>query len=355
MSPINDIAPVVDELEWPRLGAWLLDHVPELDGDMDVSQFTGGHANLTYCVSFGDREIVVRRPPFGEIPPGAHDMAREYRVLRGLNPIFDRAPQALAFCEDESVIGAPFLVVERRQGTVVRTAIPTSLAVLPHVERRLSHSLVDALADFHAVDPTAAGLERLGRPEGFLDRQLAGWYDRWQRAAPEPLTVFDQVHARLVNTQPTPSRVSLVHNDFKFDNCMFAEGDPDRVTSIFDWDMATLGDPLVDVGTLLSYWKDPADSIDRSPTIGLDMTNFISRTEVVDRYAAAGHDVDNIDWYEAFATWKLAIVLQQLFNRFARGDTDDDRLAELGQHVQPLAEHANAMLGAMTAHRREIR
>lgn len=349
MNSHNDTAQVADELDWSNLEAWLRRHIPELDGTLDVAQFTGGHANLTYCVSFGDNELVVRRPPFGEIPPGAHDMAREYRVLSGLNPVFDRAPQALAFCEDESIIGAPFLVVERRRGVVVRSDIPQSLAGLPEVERRLSHALVDALAEFHAVDPDAAGLERLGRPDGFLERQLAGWNDRWQRAAPEPIPAFDEVHARLVGTRPAHSRVSLVHNDFKFDNCMFAEGDPDRVTSIFDWDMATLGDPLVDLGTLLSYWKDPLDTIDRSPTVDLDMRGFLTRAEVIERYAGADHSVDGIQWYQAFATWKLAIVLQQLFNRFAAGDTDDERLGRLGQHVRPLVEHAHVMLAAPAA------
>ena len=346
MNPLNDTAQVVEEMDWPTLEAWLRNRMPELDGDMDVVQFTGGHANLTYCVSFGGRDLVVRRPPFGEIPPGAHDMAREYRVLSGLNPVFDRAPRALAFCEEETVIGAPFLVVERRQGVVVRSEIPPSLAALPGVGRRLSGALIDALAEFHAVDPAVAGLEQLGRPEGFLDRQLAGWHDRWLRATPEPIPLFDEVHARLVDTRPGQSRVSLVHNDFKFDNCMFADGDPDRVTSIFDWDMATLGDPLVDLGTLLSYWKDPADDINRSPTIELDMAGFMTRAEVVERYAAAGHRVDDVDWYEAFAIWKFAVVLQQLFNRFVAGDTEDDRLGQLGQHVLPFVEHANAILGA---------
>lgn len=350
MNPGNEAALVTDQLDWPSLERWLRAHLADLDGDMAVAQFSGGHANLTYCVSFGDQELVVRRPPFGEIPRGAHDMAREYRVLSGLNRVFDRAPKALGFCDDESVIGAPFLVVERRMGVVVREAIPDSLCDLPDVERRLSDALVDALAQFHEVDPGDAGLERLGRPEGFLDRQLAGWHARWHHAASEPMPVFDAVHARLVKAQPERSQTSLVHNDFKFDNAMFAADDPDRVTSILDWDMATLGDPLIDLGTLLSYWKDPDDTIERSPTVDLDMTGFASRAEVVERYAAAGRCVDHIDWYEAFATWKLAVVLQQLFNRFAAGDTEDERLGRLGRHVLPLVEHAHDML-AVPKHR----
>ena len=346
MTLPSETASVTDGLDWPRLDRWLRAHLPGLEGDMEVTQFTGGHANLTYCVSFGDQELVVRRPPFGEIPPGAHDMAREHRVLSGLNPVFDRAPRALGFCGDETVIGAPFLVVERRTGVVVRDGIPDSLASLPEVEQRLSRALVDALAEFHAVDVDGAGLEKLGRPEGFLDRQLAGWHNRWQRAAPQQMPVFDAVHTRLVDSRPARSRSTLVHNDFKFDNAMFASDDPDRVASVFDWDMATLGDPLVDLGTLLSYWKDPTDTIERSPTVDLDMTGFATRSQMVEWYATAGHAVDHVDWYEAFATWKLAVVLQQLFNRYAAGDSDDHRLGRLGQHVRPLAEHAHDMLAS---------
>lgn len=346
MDSPTDTAPVVDPLDWAGLEAWLRNYLPGLDSEMEAKQFTGGHANLTYCVSFGRQELVLRRPPFGTIAPGAHDMAREYRVLNGLAPVFDRAPRALAFCDDLSVIGAPFVVIERRRGEVVRDSLPESLAGLPNVKRRVSDALIDALAEFHSVEPASAGLETLGRPDGFLERQVAGWHERWRRLNAGPIPLFDEVHTRLVAARPRDSRVSLVHNDFKFDNCMFASGEPDRVTSIFDWDMATLGDPLVDLGTLLSYWQDPDDEINRAPTIALDMSGFPSRAALVNRYAAAGHGVDHVDWYEAFATWKLAVVLQQLYQRFADGHSGDERLGSLGEHVPHLIEQAHAMLSA---------
>ena len=349
-----DTSPVADQQDWDNLEAWLKREITDLQGAMTVRQFTGGHANLTYCVTIGELELVVRRPPFGDIAPGAHDMSREYRVLSGLGPVFDRAPAALAFCDDPSVIGASFLVVERREGVVVREKVPPELASVPDATRKMSFALVDALAELHAINPDDVGLGRLGRPDGFVDRQLAGWHDRWHRIDDDTEStydgaVFDRVHEGLVATQPSSRRVSILHNDYKLDNAMFAPGKPERVSAIFDWDMATLGDPLVDLGTLLSYWKEPADIVggkpaDRAPTIALDMAGFPTRDELVQRYAASGHDVDHIGWYETFGSWKLAVVLKQLHHRFVSGDSTDVRLGELGAHIETIIQLAASRL-----------
>jgi len=343
----NDVAPVRpdEQMDWPRLEAWLRENVAELEGAMEVAQFPGGHANLTYCASFGERELVVRRPPHGTIAPGAHDMGREHRVLSGLSPVFDRAPHVFGFCEDESVIGAPFVVIERRRGVVVRTEIPESLASQPDVERRLTMALVDAMVDLHRVDPKAAGLERLGRPDGFVARQLEGWNRRWQLATDQGNALFDEIHAKLVASMPTSKQVSVVHNDFKLDNCMFDPENPDRVQSIFDWDMATLGDPLIELGTLLGYWP-RGEGSDRagSPTIALDMSAFPAAPELVARYEAAGFDVSDLRWYEAFALWKLAVVLQQLFRRYETGQSADERFAGFGAGIPKLLEDSRVAL-----------
>lgn len=351
-SRAGDTSPVSDQQNWAGLEAWLRSHlegrVPDLDGPLSVEQFTGGHANLTYCVTMGSTELVVRRPPFGDIAPGAHDMKREFRVLSGLGPVFTPAPQALAFCDDVSVLGAPFLVVERRRGLVVRDAIPAGLADTPDAARRISMALVDALAELHAIEPSDVGLERLGRPDGFVERQLAGWHDRWHRIGSGTSERFDDVHTMLVSSRPSTARVSILHNDYKLDNAMFTSGDPDRVSSIFDWDMATLGDPLIDLGTLLGYWKQPSDPIDRAPTIELDMSEFPSHDDIIERYAAAGHDVEHIGWYEAFALWKHAVVLKQLHHRFVTGDSTDDRLGQLGAHIEPIVQLAHSRLVAST-------
>ena len=340
----DDVAPVRadEQMDWPRLEGWLRDALPDLEGVMEVAQFPGGHANLTYCVAFGDRELVVRRPPHGTIAPGAHDMGREYRVCAGLSPIFDRAPRVFGFCEDESVIGAPFVVIERRRGVVVRTEIPESLRRQPDVERRLGLALVDAMVDLHRIDPKEAGLETLGRPDGFVARQLAGWNKRWQLATAAPNPLFDEMHRGLVDSMPESHHVSIIHNDFKLDNCMFDAGDPGHVQSIFDWDMATLGDPLVELGTLLGYW--PRGGASSPPTISLDMSAFPAAAELVERYAAAGFDVSDLPWHEAFALWKTAVVLQQLFRRFELGQSEDTRYVGLGEAIPGLLEAARDAL-----------
>ena len=203
---------------------------------------------------------MLRRPPFGVVAPGAHDMKREYRVLSKLWRIFDRAPRAYLFCDDHSVIGADFVVMERRHGEVIRDDVPASMAGHDDVGRRVSFALVDAMADLHLLDPAAAELSTLGRPDGFVERQVTGWHTRWELVHPDDgPPEMDTVAERLLATMPAPTRVSFVHNDLKLDNCQFDPADPDRVQSIFDWDMTTLGEPLVDLGTLLNYWPDPTD------------------------------------------------------------------------------------------------
>lgn len=350
-----EVAPVRegDDLDWPRIEAYLRERLPDLAGDFEVLQFPGGSANLTYRLRFGATELVLRRPPFGIIAPGAHDMRREFRVLSRLWRCFDRAPRAYLFCDDHSVAGADFFVMERRDGVVIRGALPPQMAALPDAGRRLGFAVVDAMADLHAVDPAAADLADLGKPDGFVARQVAGWKKRWDLvASPEAAEVMDRVHARLEATMPPSLRATLVHNDLKIDNCQFAADDPDRVTSIFDWDMTTLGDPLVDLGTLLNYWPDPSDSdaMPRQSHPGEREMGLPTRAEIVDRYAArTGADVSAVPWYEAFAVWKSATVLQQLYARFARGETKDQRMAGMGPRVLVLARSADALLDRLAA------
>ena len=340
----TDVVPVRngDELDWVSLEAWLASNVADLDGPMTVTQFPGGHANLTYCVAFADRELVVRRPPHGDIAPGAHDMAREHRVLAGLAPVFDRAPQSLAFCSDTTVIGAPFVVVERRNGVVVRDQLPDAWVSVEGVRHQISMAVIDAMADLHSVDPDQAGLATLGRPDGFVDRQLSGWARRWELAVGKT-DEFDATHRLLTSSQPTSLANCIVHNDFKLDNCMFSVDQPDRVSTILDWDMTTLGDPLVELGTLLSYWPASGSNVSRSPTIGLDMAGFPHRDELIERYRQRGFDVEAADWYEAFGLWKLAVVLKQLHGRRNAGTTTDARSAEFGDRADDVLRSAAEM------------
>jgi aminoglycoside phosphotransferase (APT) family kinase protein len=323
---------------------------PEARGPLEILQFPNGSANLTYLLRIGTHELVLRRPPFGQIAPGAHDMRREFKVLSRLWRHFDRAPRAYLLCEDPAVLGADFFVMERRRGEVVRDAIPPALRGHADVGRRLAFALVDAAADLHALEPAACGLADLGRPEGFVDRQLDGWAKRWTLARPDDASdEMERIHDRLAAARPAPRRASIVHNDLKLDNCQFAPDDPDRVTSIFDWDMTTLGDPLVDLGTLLNYWPDPADTaeVQRGTRPGLARMGLPTRAEITARYAArTGADPAAVRWWEAFALWKTVVVVVQLHRRWVRGESTDPRMAHIADRAPCLVRAAQAVLDA---------
>ncbi len=287
----------------------------------------------------------MRRPPFGQIAAGAHDMGREYRVLSRLHARYPRAPRGLLFCDDDGVIGAPFLVSEYRSGVVVWDAVPDVLRTVPEPGRAIGFAVVDALADLHLVDPDSVGLGDLGRPAGYLERQVAGWTRRWEAVASHPDGPVWRVGRRLAETLPVSGLPGFVHNDFKIDNCQFAPGDPTTVVSVFDWDMTTLGDPMADLGTLLNYW--PGEPGQANAVPGLAALGLPGRDEVVQRYLdRRGIDLDPavVGWYEAFGCWKTAVILQQLYARFERGESTDPRMGERAAQVDPLAERALDLL-----------
>ncbi|PYO01087.1 MAG: phosphotransferase family protein, partial [Candidatus Rokuibacteriota bacterium] len=323
-----EIAPVRagETLDHSALETWLLprlaEALPGVDRPLEILQFPNGSANLTYLLRMGAHELVLRRPPMGELAPGAHDMKREYRVLSRLWRSFDRAPRAYLFCDDHTIVGADFFVMERRRGEVVRSTIPLSMRGHADVGRRIAFALVDAMADLHALDPRSSDLGDLGRPDGFVERQLNGWAKRWELAKFEdsPAAML-AIHERLRREMPAMSRVSIVHNDLKLDNCQFDPANPNRVAAIFDWDMATLGDPLIDLGTLLNYWPNSTDPEDaqRFGTPGLARMGLPTRAEIIRHYATrATIDVNTVRWWEAFALWKTVVVVQQLHRRWVR-------------------------------------
>jgi len=353
-----------EHLDWVALETYLrerlgeLDDAPALDGPMVVEQFPNGSANLTYLLRFGACELVMRRPPFGVVAPGAHDMRREFRVLSKLWRHWDKAPRGYLFCNDHDVIGSDFVVMERRVGDVIRLVVPPSMTHHRDVGRRVGLALVDAMAEMHVLDPASCGVGDLGRPDGFVTRQVSGWKQRWDLVRPEPddpatsaavaaaLPLMDEVYERLLASIPPSQRASIVHNDLKLDNCQFVASDPDRVGAIFDWDMATLGDPLIDLGTLLGYWPDPSDPPD-SPrgTPALGQIGLPSRKDVTQRYVErTGFDAGPIAWHEAFAMWKTAVVVQQLYRRWARGESTDERMSLLADRIPNLVATARAVL-----------
>lgn len=328
-----------DELDWAALETYLRGALDDLPPEpMAVRQFPRGRANLTYQLEFGPLRLVLRRPPFGATAPGAHDMKREYRILSRLWRVYPRAPRAYVFCEDTEVIGAPFAVQEYRSGgVVIFGGAPDDMAGLPDLGGRLSRAVAEALADLHTVDYVGAGLSDLGRPDGFVQRQLAGWRDRWRRVAASEISAqMERIADRLERETPQSSLKAIIHNDYKLDNCQFELGKPDRVVSVFDWDMATLGDPLIDVGITLAYWP----YAQRQETLGLP-----PKDEFAGLYAERmGIEPEALRWYEAFAYWRTAVATQQLYDRFAKGDSHDDRLADAARNAAMFVERAGALL-----------
>ena len=328
-----------------RLADYLRGKLPGSDAPLMVRQFGGGAANLTYLLRYGDQEYVLRRPPLGEVARSAHDMKREYKVLSRLYQAFPYAPHAYLHCEDKEILGADFFVMERREGIVVRRRIPDTFASMAHAPRLMSLALIDALAELHAVDYEAVGLGDLGHPVGFIERQIEGWYKRWQAAKTNAVPEMDAVYEWLKEHLPLSSDVSLVHNDYKLDNVMFAADDPARIVAIFDWDMCTLGDPLSDLGSLIAYWTEPGDSpyfqgASMMPTGDL---GFLTRSELVARYAAkSGRSVSNINFYHALGLFRIVVIVAQIYIRYVRGQTQDQRFAQFGMMIPIMAQAAQA-------------
>jgi aminoglycoside phosphotransferase (APT) family kinase protein len=331
-----------EELDASRLAERLRGRLPGAERPLAVRQFGGGHANLTYLLRFGEGpdavEYVLRRPPLGPVAPSSHDMHREYRALSRLWRGFAPAPRAFLYESDASIIGAHFVVMERRHGVVVRSAIPPEFGGGEDAgaNRRLSEAVVDTLAEFHALRPEALGLADLGRPEGFLERQVQGWIGRYQRARTRPVPIAEEVARWLVDEQPESGEPTLLHNDWKLDNMAMAADDPGRCVAVYDWDMCTVGDPLADLGTLLALWVDGGEPRAGSP-MPTQAPGFLTRAQAGARYAQrAGVDLARLPYYVCFGTFKMAVVLQQIYVRYHRGQTRDARFAGLGEAAEAL-------------------
>jgi len=326
----------------------LRDHLaaklPGAERDLTVRQFGGGHANLTYLLDYGQVEYVLRRPPLGPVAPGSHDMKREFEVLSRLWKAFPPAPRAYYLCEDDSVIGSPFFVMERRHGVVIRNEVPEVFGAGADLgaNRKLSEAVIRTLAEFHSVDPAACGLDQLGHPEGFLQRQVEGWLQRWQRARHEDNPTAERVAAWVAARIPSSPPPTLVHNDWRLDNMAVSPDDPSVCAAVYDWDMCTRGDPLADLGTLLAVWYEEGEvpaTLNPMPT---SVPGFMNRSQALQLYGdQTGLELSGIGWYLVFGTWKLGVVLQQIFIRWHRGQTKDQRFASMGDAARRLFELAD--------------
>jgi len=337
-----------EELDIAGLDRYLRSRLTDFDASpaLEVTQFPGGHSNLTYLIRYGTQEFVLRRPPVGPVAPTAHDMPREYRLLSVINPHFPLAPKPVLLCEDTSVIGVPFYLMERRHGFIVRFRVPAQIGEQPELRRRLSETVVDTLVALHAVEIQTTGIVNIGKPEGFVARQVQGWAKRWQRSQTGELSEMDQVIEWLVQRLPPESvPATIVHNDFKLDNIMLAETDPARVVAVLDWEMCSVGDPLIDVGLLLTYWTMQGRRAEHDPNSSLRAVTqgpgWLRRNEIIARYQTqTGRDLSRIAFYETFARFKVAVIIQQIYFRYIQGQTRDQRFRNFDILVRELAQEA---------------
>lgn len=330
---------------------WLSERVPDLDPPLHFELITGGHSNLTYRVTDrGDRRWVLRRPPLGQVLATAHDMGREHRIIAALAPTNVPVPPVVGHCTDDQVNGAPFYVMDFVDGTVVRD-LTTAEALPIDARRRASESLIDVLADIHAVDPTAVDLGDLARHDGYIERQLKRWRSQFEASRTRDLPIMDEVHATLAASIPDQGPATIVHGDYRLDNCMLA---PDgSVVAVLDWELCTLGDPLADLGLLLVYWSEPGEAGTLAVTPATSTEGFASRAALVERYGErTGRDTSHIDFYVAFGYWKLACILEGVFSRYsggAMGNRDGADFSAFGEIVITLAEAARTAANRMEA------
>ncbi|MGE0441172.1 MAG: phosphotransferase family protein [Gemmatimonadales bacterium] len=335
-----------EALDTERLAAYLRTALGT-DGAVIVSQFPGGHSNLTYLVETATGDLVLRRPPFGNTVRTAHDMTREYRILSALAPVFPPAPRPVHLCEDETVIGAPFYLMERRRGAVIRAALPPGPGLDPAAADRLCRALIDTLADLHHIDYRAVGLGDFGRPEGYVERQVQGWARRFRAAETEPVPAMEAVADWLERHRPAESGAAIIHNDFKFDNLIVDPADPGRIVAVLDWEMATVGDPLLDLGAAIAYWVEPGDPepmrrLAMGPTTAPGMW---TRAQLLAAYRdRTGTDPGDFRFYVVFGLFKLAVILQQIYARYVRGATRDERFAGMNRAVAVLADQARGTI-----------
>ena len=328
-----------ESLDLDQLSQYLSEQLPGFDGSLDVQQFPSGFSNLTYLLRMGEQEVVLRRPPFGANIKSAHDMGREFKVLSLLKPIYPYVPTPLLYCEDESVMGAPFYVMERVKGVILRSKPPQGLGLSPNMMGRISEKAIDHLAELHSLK-LENGLEDLGKPEGYIERQVEGWIGRYYKAETDKIPHMDQTAEWLRQHMPAYDRPAFIHNDYKYDNLVLNPEDLTDILAVLDWEMATVGDPLMDLGTSLGYWAEANDP----PALKYGLTwlpGNLNRQEAASRYAEkSGRDLKNLLFYYVFGLFKIGVIVQQIYARYKKGLTKDPRFAALIHVLNACADHA---------------
>lgn len=309
------------------------------NANLSVERFTQGYSNLTYLLRIGQRELVLRRPPVGANIKSGHDMAREYQLLTNLYPIYPKVPRTILYSDDLTILGAPFYIMERVKGIILQKDPPANLTLNPPTLERLSHAFIENLATIHNLDYATTDLKNLARAGSYVERQITGWLDRYTKAKTDDLPTIERVGRWLADHHLPDSGSSLIHNDYKYDNLMLDRSDLARIIAVLDWEMATIGDPLMDLGTTLAYWVQPDDPIElQSATAGI--TNWpgnFNRTQLAEQYALhSGRTISNIVFYYVYGLFKIAVIVQQIYARYKKGFSSDTRFGQLHLFVQAL-------------------
>lgn len=353
-APVDKPRAVRDEdaLDLPRIDAFLRAHIGGLVGAPDVEQFPGGASNLTYLIRYGERELVLRRPPPGAKAGSAHDVLREARVMTALKPHYAYVPTILATCDEGAATGHEFYVMERLRGSILRRELPPELGLDASGVRQLCLSFIDRLVALHQVDAALPELAHLGKGDGYIARQVGGWSGRWRKAMIEGTDPCDDVLAWLAEKQPSHDNAScVIHNDYRFDNVVLDPDDPLQIIGVLDWEMATIGDPLMELGGSLAYWVQADDdavfqSFRRQPTHAPGM---LTRREVVDVYAErSGLPIGNFDFYEVFGLFRLMVIIQQIYRRYALGQTRDPQFAGFGDAARYMGARCRRIIAGST-------
>jgi aminoglycoside phosphotransferase (APT) family kinase protein len=328
-----------EEFDLGKLEPFLRLHFPAEAGALEVRQFPSGHSNLTYSLNLGGKELVLRRPPFGSKVKSAHDMGREFRVLSKLHSVYPPAPEVILYCDDTSVIGAPFYVMQPIHGIILRRHLARGLDFSVEIARRLSESFIDNLVRLHRVDYAGAGLSDLGKPERYLERQIRGWSERYYGSKTHDYPEVEKISGWMQQNMPSTGAVSLIHNDYKYDNVVLDSRDITKIAGVLDWEMCTIGDSLSDLGAVLAYWIDTTDPEDLQENRWGPTTEpgSLTRAEIVHYYSQkTGCDTSRIAFYLALARFKLAVIVQQIYFRYHQGLTTDERFASMPERIQML-------------------
>jgi aminoglycoside phosphotransferase (APT) family kinase protein len=337
-----------EELDWAALDRALKVAIPGLLGEPVVGQFAGGNSNLTYRLKYANDDLVVRRPPFGTKARSAHSMVREYRIIKGLKPVFPAVPDALYYSDDDSIIGSEFYVMRKVEGVVVKQEFPPGWKMTDSESRRFCTQFWEKLIELHQVDCVAAGLGDFGRAEGYAKRQVLGWNGRYQKVVTPDVDNFSDVQHWLESCMPPESgRQSILHGDYRIDNVILGKEAPHDIRAILDWEISALGDPLMDLGSSLAYWMqqdDPVElrSLSMQPSAAPGM---LTRQEILDLYQdKTGIDTSDFDFYLVYGYWRVAVILQQIYFRYFNGQTSDQRFRNFGTAVQHLGEHCQRLI-----------